>query len=85
MPRAFPAPRIMSQADVFRHLGRSVADDVMDAGWLKPRICREGLRGKAKRIFALEDVLAVEDRILAGDYPTLNTSTRHGKPTDARG
>lgn len=70
MPRAFPAPRIMSRADAIRHLGRKVYEDCIGAGWLKPRLVRGGSAGRATRIYALEDVLAVEDRILQGDYPT---------------
>jgi hypothetical protein len=61
-------PRLASQADVFRCLGRQIAEDCMGAGWLKPRVSRQGTR-KTLRIFAVEDVRRCEDRILNGEYP----------------
>lgn len=63
----------MTRADAIRHLGRKVYDDCTGAGWLRPRLVRDGAAGRASRIYALEDVLAVEDRILGGDYPTTTT------------
>lgn len=63
-------PRIASQADVFRCLGRKIAEDCMRGGWLKPRLVRQGAR-KTIKIFAVEDIRRCEDRILGGDYPTI--------------
>lgn len=60
-------PRIPTQADVFRQLGQSVAQDAINAGWLAPRAFKPN--GKRSKLYATEDVRKVEDRILAGEYP----------------
>ena len=60
-------PRIATQADTFRTLTRQVAEDAIKAGWLKARSEKKG--GRGKKIFAVEDIRRVEDRILNGDYP----------------
>lgn len=41
----------------------------MRAGWINPRVERRSERGKALRIFAVEDARRVEDRIMNGEYP----------------
>lgn len=65
--KLLPHARILSQADVFRLLGRQVAEDAIRAGWLAHRAEKPG--GKRAKIYALEDVRRVENRILAGEYP----------------
>lgn len=64
------APRLLSQADLFRLLGRKIAEDAMRADWIRPRVERRGERGKSLKIFAVEDARSVETRILGGEYPT---------------
>lgn len=66
-------PRIVSQADAFRLLGRQVAEDAIAAGWLAPCCQKSGLRGPAKKLYSVADLRRVEDRILAGEYPGANT------------
>jgi hypothetical protein len=65
--KLLPHPRVLSQADVFRLLGRQVAEDAIRANWIAPRAVKPN--GKASKLFALEDVARVEDRILNGEYP----------------
>jgi len=61
--------RVLSQAEVFRLLGRATATRCMDAGWLKP--CASGSAGtKTKRLFTLSSVEQCENRIHLGEYPT---------------
>jgi hypothetical protein len=67
--RFIPIPRILTMSDVERKLGQQVTADVLRADWLKHRCTKSTGRGSAKRFFALEDVEAVEDRILCGEYP----------------
>ena len=62
MPKLLPHSRILSQADVYRLLGRQTADDAFRNGWLKP-CCPQ------RRLFDLEAIRRVEDRLLAGEYP----------------
>lgn len=63
-------PRTCNQTMVFECLGRARAEEMMAAGWLKPRVNREPeSSGRALKIFAVEDVRRCEDRILAGEYP----------------
>ncbi|MES2706109.1 MAG: hypothetical protein V4726_05835 [Verrucomicrobiota bacterium] len=68
--RQIPPPRILSLMDVERKLGQQITDDAIAAGWLKHR-CEKvtSVRQKPRRLFALDDVEAVEDRILCGEYP----------------
>ena len=65
--KLLPHARILSQAEVFRLLGRQVAEDAIRAGWLSHRAEKPG--GKRAKIYALDDVERVADRILAGEYP----------------
>lgn len=69
MPKLLPNARILSQADVYRLLGRQVADDAIKQGWLKPCCLKEVPRGPKRRLFDLESVRRVEDRLIAGEYP----------------
>lgn len=63
------SPQLCSQADLFRTMGRKIAEDCLRAGWIKPRVERQGERGRAIRIFAVEDMRRAEGRILNGEYP----------------
>jgi hypothetical protein len=69
-------PRTCSQADLYRVLGRKIGDDVMKAGWIRPRVERNGARGRSLRIFAVEDVRRAEERILKGEYPETKNEQR---------
>lgn len=69
MPKLLPHARILSQADVYRLLGRQTADDAIRTGWLKPCCFKEVPRGPQRRLFDLEAIRRVEDRLLAGEYP----------------
>ena len=69
MPKLLPNARILSQADVYRLLGRQTADDAFRNGWLKPCCLKFVPRGPQRRLFDLEAIRRVEDRLLAGEYP----------------
>lgn len=69
MPKLLPQSRILSQADVYRLLGRQTADDAIRNGWLKPCCLKQVPRGPHRRLFDLEALRRVEDRLLAGEYP----------------
>jgi hypothetical protein len=69
MPKLLPHSRILSQADVYRLLGRQTADDAFRNGWLKPCCLKVVPRGPQRRLFDLEAIRRVEDRLLAGEYP----------------
>jgi len=69
MPKLLPTARILSLADVYRLLGRQVADDTIKHGWLKPCCFKDVPRGPQRRLFALADLQRVEDRLIAGEYP----------------
>lgn len=69
MPKLLPHSRILSQADVYRLLGRQTADDAIRNGWLKPCCLKVVPRGPQRRLFDLEALRRVEDRLLAGEYP----------------
>jgi hypothetical protein len=69
MPKLLPNSRILSQADVYRLLGRQTADDAFLHGWLKPCCLKDVPRGPQRRLFALADLQRVEDRLIAGEYP----------------
>ena len=69
MPKLLPNSRILSQADVYRLLGRQTADDAFRNGWLKPCCFKQVPRGPQRRLFDLEAIRRVEDRLLAGEYP----------------
>jgi len=69
MPKLLPTARILSLADVYRLLGRQVADDAIQHGWLSPCCQKAVPRGPSRRLFDLNALRAVEDRILSGEYP----------------
>lgn len=64
MPRVLPFPRLLTQADVIRHLTRVRFDHARAMGWLKPRSIIRGKRGRALETYSLEDVRRVEDKFL---------------------
>lgn len=69
MPKLLPNSRILSQADVYRLLDRRTADDAFLNGWLRPCCFKVVPRGPQRRLFDLEAIRRVEDRLLAGEYP----------------
>lgn len=69
MPKILPNARILSLADVYRLLGRQVADDAIKQGWLKPCCLKTVPRGPKRRLYDLHAVRDVENRLLAGEYP----------------
>ena len=65
-----PARRFIRQSEAEGYLGRQVADDARKAGLL-PVICRKDGKNKAALVFfSRVDVLAVEQQILEGRYPS---------------
>lgn len=64
------SPVIIPQAELFRLLGRQVAQDAIDAGWIKPCAVKDSNRGPSKKIYSVEDLRRVEQRIKDGEYPT---------------
>ncbi len=64
---------LLSMADVYAILGRINADNMIRAGWLKPRSYRPTSRGK-QAIFWHEDVIACAARIKDGEYPVSKAS-----------
>lgn len=69
MPKLLPHARILSQADVYRLLGRQTADHALRHAWMKPCFFKSVPRGPQHRLFDLEAIRRVEDRLLAGEYP----------------
>ena len=69
MPKLLPHARILSQADVYRLLGRQTADDALRHAWMKPCCFKNVPRGPQRRLFDLEAIRRVEVRLLAGAYP----------------
>lgn len=69
MPKLLPTARILSLADVYRLLGRQVADDAIKHGWLKPCCLKSVPRGPKRRLYDHQALRHVEDRLLAGEYP----------------
>jgi hypothetical protein len=53
MPKLLPTARILSLADVYRLLGRQVADDAIQHGWLSPCCQKAVPRGPSRRLFDL--------------------------------
>lgn len=66
-------PLLLSLADVYTMLGRANADNMIRAGWLKPRCYRPTNRGE-RAIFWHEDVIACAARIKDGEYPIQKAS-----------
>jgi hypothetical protein len=50
-------------------LGWQTADDAFRNRWLKPCCLKVVPRGPQRRLFYLEAIRRVEDRLLAGEYP----------------
>ena len=69
MPKLLPTARILSLADVYRLLGRQVADDAIKHGWLKPCCLKTVPRCPKRRLYDHQALRHVEDRLLAGEYP----------------
>jgi len=61
-------PLLLSPADVYAILGRINADNMIKAGWLKPRCYRPTNRGE-RAIFWHQDVIDCATRIRDGEYP----------------
>lgn len=66
-----PPARTLSQAEAILVLKRQTFDDAVKAGWLKPCAQRPTKGGEGTKIYSSAAVQEVEDRILAGEYPTL--------------
>jgi hypothetical protein len=71
-----PFKRLLSRSEVAERLGAQVLRDAIAAGWISPRAIKPGRTDykASKIIFVLEDVLSVEDRIAAGQYPNSGAS-----------
>jgi hypothetical protein len=69
MARLLSQPRICTTNEAIRILKPQIFEDARAAGWLRPRAEKASKRGIPTRVYALADVLAVEDRILKGEYP----------------
>lgn len=64
-----PQAQLMRQVECIALLTRTVYEDAVKHGWLAPRCTRATSKGRGTDFFATEDVRAVEDRLLAGEYP----------------
>lgn len=65
-----PARRFIRQAEVEGYLGRQVAEDAKKSGHL-PVICRKESKTRPAQVFySRVDVIAVEQMILEGRYPS---------------
>lgn len=63
-------PQIIRRSEAMRRLGRGVFQDAVLAGWLKPCAVKPGTkRPKASIFYNVKDILAVEKRVLGGEYP----------------
>ena len=60
--------RILTVGEVEQLLGPQVAVDARKAGWLVPCAVKENARIR-RPFFAMVNVRAAEERIMAGDYP----------------
>lgn len=69
MPKLLSHSHILSQAGVYRLLGRQTADDAFRNGWLKPCCLKVVPHHPQRRHFDLEAIRRVEGRLLAGEYP----------------
>jgi len=76
-------PMTINQADVIYLLSRKTFDDAQRAGWIKPRVLRPTGKG-ASPIYAVDDVRAVESRLLNGEYPEGNRQEARGSRNEGR-
>lgn len=73
-------PQIMRRSEAMRRLGRQVFQDAALAGWLEPCAIKEGKnRPKASIFYNIKDVLAVEKRVLGGEYPPRKVAKKVSK------
>ena len=73
---SFPVPATMTREAVIAYLGtRTIFDDVVAAGWLRPcgrKQARRAASGKGRGdtiIFATRDVVAASERMARDGYP----------------
>ena len=59
----------MTQTELFAGLTRQIAEDAIQAGWIKPCCTKVPERGRTKKIYSVRDFRQVEQRILNGEYP----------------
>lgn len=74
-----PQAQLMRQVECMALLTRTVFDDAVRHGWLVARCTRRTPTGRGTDFYATEDVRAVEERILAGEYPGQGKSEVPGK------
>lgn len=61
-------PRVLSQAEAYRYLRKQVMLDALACGWIAPCAVKQGAKLRTK-YYRLQDVKAVEQRLLDGEYP----------------
>lgn len=60
----------LKQSEVQDILGQTVFNDAIAAKWLKPTVTKKGKkRPNAMILYSRADVLRVQDRMDAGEYP----------------
>ena len=66
-----PRSRVfLKQSEVQDYLGQTVFNDCVAAKWLKPTVTKKGKkRLNAMILFSRADVIRVEERLNAGEYP----------------
>ena len=66
-----PRSRVfLKQSEVQDILGQTVFNDAFAAKWLKPTVRKRGKkRANAMILYARADVIRVQDRMDAGEYP----------------
>jgi hypothetical protein len=66
-----PRSRVfLKQSEVQDILGQTVFNDALRAKWLKPTVTKKGKkRANAMILYARADVVRVQDRMDAGEYP----------------
>jgi hypothetical protein len=69
--KIMPRSRVfLKQSEVQDILGQTVFNDALRAKWLKPTVTKKGKkRANAMILYARADVVRVQDRMDAGEYP----------------
>lgn len=63
---------LLKQSEVIKRVGRQIYNDAIEARWIEPCAVKTGKkRPRATVYFSPADVIRLEERILAGDYPKL--------------
>lgn len=66
-----PQARLCTQAEAIALLKRQLFEDAIAAGWLKPCCVRQNKVDRPTKLYAVKDVQAVEEKVLAGEYPNV--------------